>query len=175
MNTMSAVVDFELNETMRAAIENERQKFPPDQPRSSIMGALKAVQAQTRWLQEAHLRAVAAYLDVPVIWVSEVATFYSMFHLEPVGQFELKVCASISCHLCGAHELLSALQRKLGIGLGETSEDGRFTVNEAECLAACVDAPVLIVNDQVYHRRVDEVALDKIISDLQAQPVEDLR
>lgn len=165
---------YQLDKDQCAAIEAERKKFPAEQARSSIMAALKIVQAQTGWLESKHLQAVAAHLGVPVIEVSEVATFYTMFHLKPVGRFVIKVCDSISCHLCGSHQLLTDLEQYLEIKMGQTTADGMFTLGEAECLAACTQAPVMIINDRDYHYHMDIEKAKDLIKQLTAQAAGDM-
>ena len=165
---MIEMAEYRLSKSQKDIINDELKKFPKNKKRSGIIAALRAVQQDTHWLEGKHLQAVADYLEVPVIAVSEVATFYSMFRLKPVGRFELKVCASIACHLCGAHTLLHQLEEKLGIKLGEQTTDGQFSIGEAECLAACTQAPVLIINDQEMHTKVTEAKLEKILSTLES-------
>ena len=109
--------------------------------------------------------AVAEYLNMPPIAVYEVATFYSMYELEPVGRHKICVCTNISCMLCGSDNIVGRLTEKLGIKLGETTPDGRFTLKEVECLGACVDAPMFQIGDTYYGNLTAE-KIDKILEDL---------
>jgi len=142
-------------------------KFPPDQPRSALIQALMAAQKQNNgWLTRELIEAVADYLDLPPVWAHEVASFYSMFDLEPVGRHKVNICTNISCWLNGAEQLVAHTEKKLGIRTGETSSDGRITlVLEEECLAACCGAPMMVV-DGHYHENLDEEKLDAILDGL---------
>ena len=112
------------------------------------------------------MNAVAEYLDMPRIAVYEVATFYSMYEHQPVGRHKIGVCNSISCLLGGSQEVLTYLQDKLGVKLGEVTEDGKFSIKEVECLGACVGAPVVMIGKQYYENLTPE-SLDKILEDLE--------
>lgn len=149
-----------------AAIDRWIAKYPPEQKQSAVMGALRVAQEQNGgWLSEALIEEVAAYLDMATIAVYEVATFYSMYELKPVGKHKLSVCTNISCLLCGSDEVMAHLQQKLGIKPGETTTDNRFTLKEVECLGACVDAPVMQVGHQYYEKLTPE-KLDQILAEL---------
>ena len=108
------------------------------------------------------MRALAEYLDVPAISIFEVATFYSMFELTPVGKHKINVCTNISCQLCGSQQIVEHLQKRLGIGFGETTLDGKFTLKEVECLGACVGAPMLLL-DRDYHEVLTPEKIDAIL------------
>jgi len=153
-------------ETLRA-IDAWSAKFPPDKKRSALIHSLMAAQAQNGgWLNQELIEAVAAYLDLPPVWAHEVATFYSMFHLKPMGRHKVNICTNISCWLNGAERLVAHAERKLGISTGETTADGRISlVREEECLAACCGAPMMVV-DGHYHERLDEKKLDSILDGL---------
>jgi len=150
----------------RAEIDRWVAKYPPERKSSAVMAALRIAQEQNGgWLSEELMDAVAAYLEMPPIAVYEVATFYSMYELEPVGRHKINVCTNISCMLCGSDEVVAHLQERLGIKLGETTADGRFTLKEVECLGACVNAPVLELAKQ-YHERLTPEKIDAILDGL---------
>ena len=132
-------------------------KYPADKKQSAVMSALRIAQDQNRgFLTEDLMDAVAEYLDMRPIAVYEVATFYSMYELEPVGKHKICVCTNISCMLCGSDTVVGHLSSKLGIKLGETTTDGRFTLKEVECLGACVNAPVIQIGDTYYENLTEE-------------------
>ena len=157
-----------LSETSKERIEIWLAKFPPDQRRSAVIGALTVAQEQNGgWLSSEIMNAVADYLRIPAAWVYEVGTFYSLFHLEPVGRHKVAICDNISCMLCGADEIVGHVENKLGIKRGETTPDGRITlVQEEECLAACCGAPMMIV-DGHYHENLTPAKVDEILDGLE--------
>lgn len=147
-------------------IDNWIAKYPPDQMQSAVMAALRIVQDQNGgYLTNDLIEAVAEYLDMQPIAVYEVATFYSMYELNPVGKHKICICTNISCMLCGSDTIVEHLQNKLGIKLGETTADGRFTLKEVECLGACVNAPMLQIGHEYYENLTPE-KLDQIIDSL---------
>lgn len=126
-------------------------KYPPGRQASAVLPLLHLAQAQhDNWLPRAAMDYVARMLGMAPIRVYEVATFYTMFNLKPVGKYLLQACTTTPCWLRGSDEVVGACERKLGIRIGETTPDGMFTLTEAECLGACVNAPVLWVNDDFY-------------------------
>ncbi len=148
-----------LSAATRAEIDTELTKYPDDQRQSAVMAALTVVQdANGGWLTRELMDAVADYIGMPSIAVYEVATFYSMYELKPVGRHKLCVCTNISCLLRGSEEVVAHLRERLGIGLGETTEDGRITLKEVECLGACANAPMLQYRD----RYVEDLTPEKI-------------
>ncbi|MBK1647673.1 NADH-quinone oxidoreductase subunit NuoE [Rhabdochromatium marinum] len=148
---------------IRAAIDREIAKYPPEWKQSAVMPTLTLVQdANGGSLTRELMDAVAAYLDMPAMSVYEVASFYGMYDLEPVGRHKVCVCNSISCMLNGSEELIDHVRERYGVAPGETSEDGRFTLKEFECLGACKDAPAVLI-DKVYHECLTPAALDKLI------------
>lgn len=150
----------------KADIDNWIAKYPPEQKQSAVMAALRIVQDQNGgYLTNELIEAVAEYLDMQPIAVYEVATFYSMYELKPVGRHKICVCTNISCMLCGSDQVVAHLQNRLGIKLGETSADGRFTLKEVECLGACVNAPMLQIGNQ-YHENLTPEKLDHILDSL---------
>ncbi|MCG6940144.1 MAG: NADH-quinone oxidoreductase subunit NuoE [Thiohalocapsa sp.] len=155
-----------LTPELRAGIDKHVAKYPPEWKQSAVMPALTLVQDHNGgWLTRELMDQVAAYLDMPEVAVYEVASFYGMYDLEPVGRHKICVCNSISCMLGGAEALLEHIEKRHGVAPGETSKDGKFTVKEFECLGACRDAPVVMV-DKTYHESVTPDAIDKIISKL---------
>lgn len=155
-----------ISEASRAEIDRWIAKYPPQQKRSAVMAALRIVQDQNKGYLSNDLKdAVAEYLDLPPIAVYEVATFYSMYELEAVGKHKICVCTNISCMLRGSDEIVAHLSKRLGIGLGETTNDGRFTLKEVECLGACVEAPMFQIADQ-YHGNLTPKTVDEILDGL---------
>ena len=147
-------------------IDNWVAKYPADQKQSAVMAALRIVQDQNGgYLTHDLIEAVAEYLGMPTIAVYEVATFYSMYELKPVGKYKICICTNISCMLCGSDTIVGHLQKKLGIELGETTSDGKFTLKEVECLGACVNAPMLQIGHQYYENLTPE-KLDQILDSL---------
>ncbi|MFK8053357.1 MAG: NADH-quinone oxidoreductase subunit NuoE [Woeseiaceae bacterium] len=148
-------------------IDAWRQRFPEDRARSAVIGALHAVQHENHgFVTTPQMDAVAAYLDLEPIKVYEVATFYSMFETKPVGRHNVAICTNVSCMLRGGEELVAAAEKKLGIKLGESTEDGRiYLKREEECLAACCGAPMMMV-DHVYHENLTPDAMLGILDEL---------
>ena len=155
-----------LNKTSRTDIDRWVAKYPVERKSSAVMAALRIAQEQNAgYLSNDLIEAVAEYLDMEAIAAYEVATFYSMYERDPVGRHKICVCTNISCMLCGSDEVVTHLQNRLGIKLGETSEDGRFTLKEVECLGACVDAPMFEVA-KTYHGKLTPEKIDKILDEL---------
>ncbi len=147
-------------------IEHWRTKYPADRKRPPIIAALKIVQGENNnYLNDDLMMAVADYLEVPHIAVFEVATFYTMFHLKPVGKHVISVCTNLSCMMCGSQKIVDHLQDRLGIKLGETTDDKQFTLKEVECMAACGGAPMLEVAE-TYHENLTPEAVDNLLTDL---------
>ncbi|PKM46178.1 MAG: NADH-quinone oxidoreductase subunit NuoE [Gammaproteobacteria bacterium HGW-Gammaproteobacteria-1] len=156
-----------LTPASRAEIDTWVAKYPAERKQSAVMAALRIAQDQNGgWLTTELMDAVAAYLGIAPIAVYEVATFYSMYQLEPVGRHRINVCTNISCLLRGSEEVVDHLQKRLGVKLGETTADGRFTLKEVECLGACVNAPVAQIARQYYEQLTPEL-IDRIIDGLE--------
>lgn len=150
----------------KADIDKWIAKYPSNQKQSAVMAALRIVQDQNGgYLTNDLIEAVAEYLDMQTIAVYEVATFYSMYELKPVGKHKICICTNISCMLCGSDSIVAHLQNKLGIKLGETTADGKISLKEVECLGACVNAPMLQIGQQYYENLTPE-KLDQIIENL---------
>jgi NADH-quinone oxidoreductase subunit E len=156
-----------LSADTRAHIDHWVAKFPPDRKRSALLQGLMAAQEQNGGhLNDALIAAVAKYLDVPAVWAYEVATFYSMYDLEPVGRHKVAVCTNISCWLNGGDAILAHCEKKLGIAVGQSTPDGRvFLKKEEECLAACCGAPMMVV-DGHYHEQLTPTKVDEILDAL---------
>ncbi len=156
-----------LTEETRRHIDHWVAKFPADRKRSAVIQGLFHAQEQNGgWLTDALIAAVANYLELPPIWAYEVATFYSMFDLAPVGKHKISICTNISCWLNGADQIVACAEKKLGCKLGETSADGRVTLKvEEECLAACCGAPMMVV-DGHYHENLTTEDVEQIIDGL---------
>jgi len=159
-----------ISPVIKVKIDAWLKKYPENQKRSAVIPALKCVQdASGGWLSEAHLNAVADYLGVARIEVYEVATFYTMFNLKPIGRHLLAVCQTTSCFLCGSDKILAHLKQCLGINPGETTADGWFTLRTVECLAACGGAPVMQVDDRDYYENLTLEKVDEILEHLKTQ------
>ena len=156
-----------LSAETRGKIDHWMGKFPPEKKRSALIQALIAAQDQNGgWLDKDSIEAVADYMDLPPVWAYEVASFYSMLDTKPVGKHKVNICTNISCWLNGAEDIVKHVEDKLGIGLGETTEDNRITlIVEEECLAACCGAPMMVV-DGHYHENLDTDKIDKILDGL---------
>ena len=153
---------------VREEIDRWKARFPEDRQRSAVIGALHAVQHENDGYLTAELmNGVADYLDLPTIHVYEVATFYSMFQTKPVGRNNVAICTNVSCMLRGADDLLDHVENKLGIKVGESTEDGRiYLKREEECLAACCGAPMMMVNHH-YHEKLTTEKVDEILDGLE--------
>ena len=147
-------------------IDRELAKFPPDQKRSAVMSALAVAQSENGHLSPGVMDAVAAYLGMPPIAVYEVATFYGMYDLRPVGAHKLCICTNLPCALRGSVETAEHLKRALGIDFNETTPDGRFTLREGECMGACAMSPVVLVNNKRMCDYMSKDKLDALIDEL---------
>lgn len=153
--------EYILPTELATAIIADTKKYPAEYTRSSILFALKLVQQHNLgYLEDKHLRAVAKLLALELIQVYEVATFYTMIKLKPVGKNLISICNNISCKLQRADELVACVEQYLDIKLGETTTDGNFTLEQAECLAACINAPAMIVNGKYYEKVTPEFAIE---------------
>jgi len=155
-----------LSEASLGRIAREVAKYPADQKQSAVMAALAIAQDQHGWLSNEVMEAVAKVLGMPPVAVYEVATFYNMYDLKPVGKAKITVCTNLPCALSGGVDAAEHLKAKLGIGFGETTADGGFTLKEGECMGACGDAPVLIVNNKRMCSRMTNDKLDALVEEL---------
>lgn len=147
-------------------IDREIAKYPVDQKQSAVMSALAIAQEEKGWLANETMNFVAEYLDMPPIAVYEVATFYNMYNLEPVGKYKITVCTNLPCALSGSNDTAAYLKQKLGIGFNQTTPDGKFTLKEGECFGACGDAPVLLVNNKRMCSFMSNEMIDKLLKEL---------
>ena len=161
-------MSYELSSHVRDEIDDWKTRFPPDRQRSAVIRALHPVQHENRgWITAEQMEAVANYLDLPAIQVYEVATFYSMFQTRACGRNEVSICTNISCMLRGADEIVTHVENKLGIKLGESTADGRiYLKREEECIAACCGAPAMQVNHK-YHENLTPDMVDEILDGLE--------
>jgi NADH-quinone oxidoreductase subunit E len=156
-----------LNADSLAKIERELGKYPPEQKQSAVMSALRIAQEQQGWLSNELMEEVAGVLGIPPVWVYEVATFYNMYNLKPLGRHKLVMCTNLPCALSGAVEAAEHLKHRCGVReFNETSGDGRFTVKEGECLGACGDAPVLVVDNRRMCSRMTPDKIDQLVEEL---------
>ena len=154
-----------------AALEGfarEVAKYPSDQKQSAVMACLSILQQEQGWVSTQAEEAVARYLGMPPIAVSEVTTFYNMYNRQPVGRFKLNVCTNLPCQLRDGQHALEHLCQRLGVEEGGTTADGLFTIQKSECLGACADAPVLLVNDRQMVSTMTDARLDDLVATLKA-------
>ena len=155
-----------LSEQSYKKIDREVAKYPPDHKESAVMAALAIAQDEKGWLPPEVMQDVADYLGMPAIAVQEVATFYNMYNVKPVGKFKITVCTNLPCALSGGEHAGHYLQEKLGIGYRESSADGRFTLVEGECMGACADAPVMLVNNKRMCSLMSDSKIDALVEEL---------
>jgi NADH-quinone oxidoreductase subunit E len=150
------------------AIAREVAKYPADQKQSAVMSALAIAQDQHGWLPSELQEEVAHVLGMPPVWVFEVASFYNMYNLKPLGKYKVTICTNLPCALSGATAAAEHLRKRLGIGFGETTGDGKFTLKEGECFGACGDAPVILVNNKRMASFMNAPQLDALLDELSA-------
>ena len=158
-----------LSDAAYARFAREVAKYPSDQKQSAVMACLSIAQQEQGWVSSESEAAIAAYLGMAPIAVREVTTFYNMYNQQPVGQFKLNVCTNLPCQLRNGQAALEHLCHKLGIEAGGTTADGLFTVQPCECLGACADAPVMLVNDRQMVSFMHNDRLDDLVDTLKAQ------
>lgn len=157
-----------LSDSARAMIDREAAKYPADRRQSAVMAALAIAQDEHGWLSVPLMDEVAVYLGMPPVAVYEVATFYEMYNRAPTGRFKLTICTNLPCALQGATAAAKHLKDCLGVGFGETSSDGCFTLKEGECMGACGDAPVVLVNNKRMESFMSIAKLDALLEELRA-------
>ncbi len=155
-----------LSDQVQVLINRELKKYPPDQKQSAVMSALRFVQDEKGWIADADMADIAAYLGMPQMTVYEVATFYHMYNLKPMGRHTLTVCTNLSCQLVGVNETLDYLKSKLGIGVGDVTADGKFGLRVGECQNVCDEAPVLMVNNKKTCGRLTSEKIDQLLAEL---------
>ena len=158
--------DKMLSDESKRKIDRELTKFPADQKQSAVMAALAIAQDENGWLPNALMDEVAAYLGMPSIAVYEVATFYNMYNLKPMGKTKITVCTNLPCALSGGVDAAEYLKKKLGVNWKEITADGNFSLVEGECMGACGDAPVLTVNNKRMCSFMSNDKLDQLIEEL---------
>jgi NADH-quinone oxidoreductase subunit E len=156
-----------LNTESLKRIDREIAKYPAEQKQSASMAALAIAQEELGWLSSDAIEFVANYLGMPPIAAYEVASFYNMYDLKPVGKYKLTVCTNLPCMLSGGVDAGEYLKSKLGIGYNETTPDGRITLKEGECMGACGDAPVVIVNNRKMCSWMHPEQIDKLLAELE--------
>ncbi|MCC8996778.1 MAG: NADH-quinone oxidoreductase subunit NuoE [Nitrosomonas sp.] len=147
-------------------IDREIAKYPSDRKQSAVMSALAIAQDEKGWLANETINFVAEYLEMPPIAVYEVATFYNMYNLEPIGKYKITVCTNLPCALSGSNETADYVKKKLGIEFNQTTADGKFTLKEGECFGSCGDAPVLLVNNKRMCSFMTNEMVDKLLEEL---------
>jgi NADH-quinone oxidoreductase subunit E len=155
-----------LSEQAYKKIDRELAKFPADQRQSAVMAALAIAQDEKGWLSPEVMQDVADYIGMPAIAVQEVATFYNMYSTKPVGKHKISVCTNLPCALSGGERAAHYLKQKLGVDYRETTADGQFTLVEGECMGACGDAPVLIVNNKRMCSHMSHEKIDALVEEL---------
>ena len=145
-------------------------KYPPERRKSALLAALHIAQDLLGWLPDSAMAYVGSLLDVPPVRVREVATFYTMYRLKPTGRQHIEICNSVSCWAMGSERLFESCEKKLGIRKGERTTDGKFSLGEVACLAACGGAPAVLINNYRYAEYMTAEKLDQIIDELSKQP-----
>ena len=149
-----------------AKIENELTKYPANRRQAAVIAALHIAQEEKGWLSQDTIAYVADYLGIPAIAALEVATFYSMFQLEPLGKYKITVCTNISCMLRDSDVIVDHLNKCLGIGFNQTTPDGKFTLKEGECMGACGGAPLFHINNTKMYEYLTPAKIDEILEGL---------
>ena len=156
------------SEATLARFAREVAKYPPEQKQSAVMACLSIVQQEQGWVSPEAEKGIGDYLGMPAMAVHEVTSFYNMYNQKPVGKFKLNVCTNLPCTLRDGGKALKHLEEKLGIHLGDTTADGLFTLQQSECLGACADSPVMLVNDRHMCSFMSNSKLDQLIDGLRA-------
>ena len=157
-----------ISEESKARFAQEVAKYPADQKQSAVMACLAIVQQELGYVSTESEAVVADYLGMAPMAVHEVTTFYNMYNQKPVGKYKLNVCTNLPCQLRDGGRALKHLEHKLGVHMGETTPDGMFTLQQCECLGACADSPVLLVNDQTMCSFMSDDKLDQLVDGLRA-------
>ena len=155
-----------ISDSTRARFDKEVAKYPADQKQSAVMALLSIVQQEQGHVSLESEKAVAEYLGMPAIAVHEVTTFYNMYNQRPVGRYKFNVCTNLPCQLRGGQHALHHLEQRLGVEMGGTTADGVFTLQQSECLGACADAPVMLVNDRTMCSFMSNDKLDQLVDGL---------
>ncbi len=157
---------MQLSEQAVKKIDREIAKYPADQKQSAVMAALAIAQDEKGWLTPEVMQDVASYLGMPAIAVQEVATFYAMYNLKPTGKHKITICTNLPCALSGGEAAANYLKEKLGVDFLGTTSDGAFTLQEGECMGACGDSPVLLVNNKRMCSHMSNEKIDALVEEL---------
>jgi NADH-quinone oxidoreductase subunit E len=157
---------MQLSEQAVKKIDREIAKYPADQKQSAVMAALAIAQDEKGWLAPEVMQDVANYLGMPAIAVQEVATFYAMYNLKPLGKHKITICTNLPCALSGGEAAANYLKEKLGVDFQGTTSDGAFTLQEGECMGACGDSPVLLVNNKRMCSHMSNEKIDALVEEL---------
>ncbi len=157
---------MQLSEQAVKKIDREIAKYPADQKQSAVMAALAIAQDEKGWLAPEVMQDVANYLGMPAIAVQEVATFYAMYNLKPLGKHKITICTNLPCALSGGEAAANYLKEKLGVDFQGTTSDGAFTLQEGECMGACGDSPVLLVNNKRMCSHMNNEKIDALVEEL---------
>ena len=157
-----------ISESMKSRFAREVAKYPAEQSQSAVMACLTIIQQEIGYVSAESEAELAAYLGMPAMAVHEVTTFYNMYNQAPVGKYKLNVCTNLPCQLRDGVKTLQYLEKKLGISMGETTADGLFTLQQSECLGACADSPVMLVNDRNMCSFMSEERIDQLVQGLKA-------
>ncbi len=169
MSKLYGTMNMLLSEQAYKLIDIELAKYPEDQRQSAVMSALRIAQTEKGWVSPEVIDDIAKYIGMPAIAVQEVATFYNMYDLKPVGRFKVTVCTNLPCALREGEKTLDYLKEKLGIDVNETTPDGLITLKEGECMGACGDAPVLLVNNHHMCVRMSRERIDEMLEDIRKE------
>jgi len=162
------MISMAITDATLLRFDKEISKYPDDQKQSAVMACLAIVQQELGHVSTASEKVVADYLGMPAIAVHEVTTFYNMYNQHACGKYKLNVCTNLPCQLREGGQALKHLEEKLGIHMGETTSDGLFTLQQSECLGACADSPVMLVNDRTMCSFMTNDKLDKLVDELRA-------
>lgn len=157
-----------ISDESRARFEKEVAKYPADQRQSAVMACLAIAQQEHGHVSAEIECEIAEFLGMPRMAVHEVTTFYNMYNQQPVGKYKLNVCTNLPCQLRDGGKALQHLEHKLGIAMGESTPDGLFTLQQCECLGACADSPVLLVNDRTMCSFMSNEKIDQLVDGLRA-------
>ena len=160
---------LQLSPQTMADIERNIAKYPPEQKQSAVMAALIAAQTEIGWVSNDVIETIASILSMPRIAVEEVATFYNMYDTKPVGKYKLVICTNLPCQLTHGETAATHLKETLGIGYNETTPCGTFTLNEGECMGACGDSPVMLVNNKLMCSFMSNEKIDALLAELRAE------
>jgi len=160
---------LQLSDKTLADIARNIAKYPPDQKQSAVMAALIAAQTELGWVSSDVIAIIAQILEMPTIAVEEVATFYNMYNTKKIGKYKLVICTNLPCQLTHGETAANHLKKTLGIGFNETTPCGTFTLKEGECMGACGDSPVMLVNDKRMCSFMSKEKIDSLLSELRAE------